>query len=96
MSEIGFRSWEYRPAIVLKDPGRGFAAVAILEPGKPWSKVDALDVVWTADWAGANKVIGMHFDTFPPLVINHEEAKAKATAAGKELLLLAVGETISI
>jgi len=54
------------------------------------------DALVAADWTGARKVIGMHFDTFPPLVINHEEAKAKATAAGKELLLLAVGETISI
>ena len=54
------------------------------------------DALVAADWAGASKIIGMHFDTFPPLVINHEEAKAKATAAGKELLLLSVGETITI
>jgi L-ascorbate metabolism protein UlaG (beta-lactamase superfamily) len=54
------------------------------------------DALVAADWAGASKVIGMHFDTFPPLVINHDEAKAKATQAGKELVLLSVGETITL
>ncbi|SNC74692.1 L-ascorbate metabolism protein UlaG, beta-lactamase superfamily [Hymenobacter gelipurpurascens] len=53
------------------------------------------DALVAADWTGATKVIGMHFDTFPPLVINHEEAKAKATHAGKELVLLSIGETIT-
>ncbi|QJX45700.1 metal-dependent hydrolase [Hymenobacter taeanensis] len=54
------------------------------------------DALVAAEWAGASKVIGMHFDTFPPLVINHDEAKAKATQAGKELVLLSVGETITL
>jgi L-ascorbate metabolism protein UlaG (beta-lactamase superfamily) len=54
------------------------------------------DALVAADWTGASKVIGMHFDTFPPLVINHDEAKAKATQAGKELVLLSVGETITL
>jgi L-ascorbate metabolism protein UlaG (beta-lactamase superfamily) len=53
------------------------------------------DALVAAEWTGASKVIGMHFDTFPPLVINHEEAKAKATQAGKELVLLSIGETIT-
>lgn len=53
------------------------------------------DALVAADWTGATKVVGMHFDTFPPLVINHEEAKAKATQAGKELVLLNIGETIT-
>jgi L-ascorbate metabolism protein UlaG (beta-lactamase superfamily) len=54
------------------------------------------DALVAAEWTGASKVIGMHFDTFPPLVINHDEAKAKATQAGKELVLLSVGETITL
>ncbi|WP_426492795.1 metal-dependent hydrolase [Hymenobacter sp. 102] len=54
------------------------------------------DALVAADWTGASKVIGMHFDTFPPIAINHDEARAKATAAGKELVLLSVGETTSI
>ncbi|TGD78837.1 metal-dependent hydrolase [Hymenobacter wooponensis] len=54
------------------------------------------DALVAAEWTGASKVIGMHFDTFPPLVINHDEAKAKATQAGKELVLLRVGETITL
>ncbi|RSK47777.1 metal-dependent hydrolase [Hymenobacter rigui] len=54
------------------------------------------DALVAADWTGASKVIGMHFDTFPPIAINHDEARAKATAAGKELVLLSVGETTSL
>ncbi|TGE10463.1 metal-dependent hydrolase [Hymenobacter fodinae] len=54
------------------------------------------DALIAAEWTGASKVIGMHFDTFPPLVIDHDEAKAKATQAGKELVLLRVGETITL
>jgi L-ascorbate metabolism protein UlaG (beta-lactamase superfamily) len=40
-------------------------------------------------------IIGMHYDTFPPIVINHEEAKNKFTTAGKKLTLLNIGETIT-
>ncbi|WP_375417735.1 metal-dependent hydrolase [uncultured Hymenobacter sp.] len=54
------------------------------------------DALICADWVGTSKIIGMHFDTFPPLVINHDVAKAEAQAAGKELLLLRVGETITL
>ncbi|SDX96300.1 metal-dependent hydrolase [Hymenobacter psychrophilus] len=54
------------------------------------------DALTAATWVGATKVIGMHFDTFPPITINHDEARTKARAAGKELLLLKVGETISL
>ncbi|UOQ78066.1 metal-dependent hydrolase [Hymenobacter sp. 5516J-16] len=54
------------------------------------------DALIAADWTGAPKVIGMHYDTFPPLVINHEEAKTQAQQAGKELVLLNIGETITL
>ena len=54
------------------------------------------DALTAATWVGATKVIGMHFDTFPPISINHDEARAQAQAAGKELQLLKVGETITL
>jgi len=41
-------------------------------------------------------VIGMHYDTFPPIRIDHQEAKEKFTNAGKDLLLMKIGETITI
>lgn len=54
------------------------------------------DALICANWVGASKIVGMHFDTFPPLVIDHEASKAEAQTAGKELLLLRVGETIEL
>ncbi|MET4106404.1 metal-dependent hydrolase [Hymenobacter sp. UYP22] len=54
------------------------------------------DALVAADWVGASKIIGMHYDSFPVITINHEEAKAKAAQAGKELVLLSVGEAASL
>jgi L-ascorbate metabolism protein UlaG (beta-lactamase superfamily) len=47
-------------------------------------------------WCGAPKTIGVHFDTFPPITINHEEAKAHFNTHQLELILPTIGETISI
>jgi L-ascorbate metabolism protein UlaG (beta-lactamase superfamily) len=54
------------------------------------------DALVAADWVGTRKVIGMHFDTFPAIVINQEEAQQKASQGGKELVLLKIGETITL
>lgn len=54
------------------------------------------DAVRAAQWAGVKKVVGLHFDTFGYIVINHQEAKEKFAAAGIELILLGIGESISI
>ncbi|UOG73786.1 metal-dependent hydrolase [Hymenobacter tibetensis] len=54
------------------------------------------DALVAADWTGASKIIGMHYDTFPPIAIDKAEAKQKTTQAGKELLLLEIGETITL
>lgn len=54
------------------------------------------DAVRAAQWAGVTKVIGLHYDTFGFIVIDHEEAKAKFTAAGLELILIEIGKTVSI
>ena len=43
-----------------------------------------------------NKVIGCHFDTFPPIRINHDEAKAKFEEKGIELILPELGEYLEI
>ncbi len=54
------------------------------------------DALVAADWVGARKIIGMHYDTFPVLVIDHAAAQAEAQAAGKELHLLKIGETVTL
>jgi L-ascorbate metabolism protein UlaG (beta-lactamase superfamily) len=42
------------------------------------------------------KIIGMHYDTFGFIRIDHEEAKRKFARAGKELTLMQIGSSISI
>lgn len=58
--------------------------------------MDIDDAIAAADFVQCNKVIGMHFDTFEPIKINHEDAKEKFKQAGKELILLTIGETIEL
>ena len=54
------------------------------------------DAVRAAEFAGAKKFVGVHYDTFPPIKIDHDAASRAAKAAGRELLLPAIGETIDI
>lgn len=54
------------------------------------------DAVRAAEFAGAQKIVGVHYDTFPPIEIDHEQAKETARKGGKELLLLKIGETIEL
>ena len=54
------------------------------------------DALVAADWVGTQKIIGMHYDTFPVLVIDHAASLAEAQAAGKELHLLKIGETVTL
>lgn len=54
------------------------------------------DAAIAASWVGAKTAIGVHFDTFPPICINHEEAKALFDAQGVTLCLPAIGETIPL
>lgn len=69
--------------------------VALLPVGDHFT-MGVRDALICANWVGTNKIIGMHFDTFPPLVIDHDTARAEAQAVGKELRLLRVGETIEL
>jgi L-ascorbate metabolism protein UlaG (beta-lactamase superfamily) len=54
------------------------------------------EAVTAARWTGVKKVIGMHFDTFPYIQIDHEETKLLAQFNEIELILPKVGETFSI
>lgn len=69
--------------------------VALLNLGDNYTMgVD--DAVLAADFVKCNKIIGLHYDTFGFIKIDHEAAKQKFAAKGKELLLLKIGETIEI
>jgi L-ascorbate metabolism protein UlaG (beta-lactamase superfamily) len=69
--------------------------VAILPVGGNFT-MDADDAVIAADFIKCDKVIGVHFDTFGFIKIDHEEAKSKFNAVGKELILPEIGTTIDL
>ena len=54
------------------------------------------DAVLCADFIRCDKIMGVHYDTFPPIKINREEAFSQFKAAGRELHLLDIGETRDI
>lgn len=58
--------------------------------------MDADDAVIAADFIQCNKIIGVHFDTFGYIKLDHAKAKEKFKAAGKELILPEIGKSISL
>ncbi|WP_394348492.1 metal-dependent hydrolase [Litoribacter populi] len=54
------------------------------------------DACKAADFVGTNKFIGMHYDTFPYIKIDEQDAKKTAEEAGKELIMLNIGEIITL
>jgi len=54
----------------------------------------AEDAIIASNLVECPKVIGCHFNTFPPIEINTEEAKQQFADADKELVLLEIGESI--
>ncbi|MEY2465971.1 MAG: hypothetical protein QOD03_492 [Verrucomicrobiota bacterium] len=51
------------------------------------------DAIKAADLVHVNEILGVHYDTFPPIKINHVEAIAKFKGAGKTLHLLKPNES---
>ena len=54
------------------------------------------DAAICANWIGVDKVLGTHFNTFPYIEIDNSAASQHFASKGKQLLLPAIGETISI
>jgi len=54
------------------------------------------DACLAADFVECNKVLGYHYDTFPPIQIDHLEAKSYFSVREKELILLRIGETLEV
>ena len=54
------------------------------------------DAVRAAEFVGTTKIVGVHYDTFPPIKIDQAVALKIARRAGKELLLPKIGETIEL
>jgi L-ascorbate metabolism protein UlaG (beta-lactamase superfamily) len=49
------------------------------------------NAIIAADFIRCNRIIGMHYDTFGFIKIDHEEAKNKFKQSGKELSLMEIG-----
>ncbi len=58
--------------------------------------MNADNALIAAGFIGCDKIVGLHFDTFGYITINHAEAKEKFSRDGKELILLKIGESINI
>ena len=54
------------------------------------------DALHAAEFVGAMKIVGVHYDTFPPIKLDREAATEAARTAGKQLLLPTIGETIEL
>jgi L-ascorbate metabolism protein UlaG (beta-lactamase superfamily) len=51
------------------------------------------DAIRAAEFIKCKEILGVHYDTFPEIKINHTKAKEKFKAAGKMLHLLGIEET---
>jgi L-ascorbate metabolism protein UlaG (beta-lactamase superfamily) len=56
----------------------------------------AEDAACAAQWVGAKKVLGLHYDTFPPIKLNKTEARAYFEKVGIELHLPGIGQSIDL
>lgn len=76
-------------------PMRTKLDLAILPIGNNFT-MDVDDAIIASDFVDCDKVLGYHFDTFGYIEINHDEAKKKFFDAGKDLMLLEIGESIDL
>ena len=58
--------------------------------------MDAIDAAACAEMISCKTVVGVHYDTFGFIKIDHSKAKKAFADKGAELKLLKIGETISI
>jgi L-ascorbate metabolism protein UlaG (beta-lactamase superfamily) len=54
------------------------------------------DAARAAEFIHCNDILGVHYDTFPPIKIDHAKAQEKFKASGRTLHLMQIGETRSL
>lgn len=69
--------------------------LAILPIGDNFT-MDIDDAIIASDFVECDKVMGVHFDTFGFIEIDHAEAKKKFYDAGKDLMLFEIGESFEL
>jgi len=68
---------------------------AILPVGGHFT-MDYNDAVIASDFIECDEIVGMHFDSFPPIKIDHDDAINVFNKNGKELKLPSIGESFEI
>jgi len=58
--------------------------------------MDARDAIKACEFIRCNKVVGVHYNTFPPITIDTAKAEEMFKLADKELILPAIGTTIDL
>jgi len=76
-------------------PERWQLAFAVLCIGDNFT-MGPRDAAIAAEWVGANRAVGVHYDTFPPITIDRAAAASTFADRNIELLLPAIGETIDL
>lgn len=66
---------------------------AVLPVGDHFT-MGATDAARAAEFVRCDRVVGVHFDTFPPIQIDHDDAHAVFNAVGKKLILLDIGDSV--
>jgi L-ascorbate metabolism protein UlaG (beta-lactamase superfamily) len=54
------------------------------------------DAITAAEFVECDKILGVHYDTFGYIEINHDEAIKKFFNKGRDLMLLEIGDFIEL
>ncbi|MBX9743302.1 MAG: metal-dependent hydrolase [Chthoniobacterales bacterium] len=73
---------------------KGALAFAVLCIGGNFT-MNAKEALQGAQWLGCKEIIGVHYDTFPAIKINHTAAQNRFQKEGSQLHLLPIGESLS-
>src|SRR5699024_410961 len=69
--------------------------MAVLPIGDNFT-MDVEDAIIASDFIECNRILGCHYDTFGFIEIDHEEALKKFKEKGKELILLPIGNSVTV
>lgn len=58
--------------------------------------MDVEEAILASDFVECDKILGVHYDTFGYIEINHEQSIRKFFDKGKDLMLLEIGESIDL
>jgi L-ascorbate metabolism protein UlaG (beta-lactamase superfamily) len=76
-------------------PGWAKLNFAVLPIGDNFT-MDATDAAKAAEWIECTEIVGVHYDTFGFIKIDHERAKKIFGSAGLNLHLVTIGQTVSM